>query len=97
MRFEVVGTPLKLKTDQSLDHETGPPTILDTDATVFDPDSAQLSGGNLTVRLTANAQSTDRLGIRHEGTGPGQIEVDGSNGTFGGTVIETVAGGGLPL
>ncbi|MBM4075737.1 MAG: hypothetical protein FJ267_08860 [Planctomycetes bacterium] len=72
---------------------TGAPVLLDTDATIADVDSANLQGGKLTIGLSANAQSTDVLSIRNQGTGAGQIGVNGSNITFGGVVIGTFTGG----
>jgi len=68
-------------------------TLLDVDATVADVDSANIGGGQLTVSLTANAQSTDRLEIRNVGIGVGQIGVSGSNITFGGVIIGMFTGG----
>ncbi|MEI8383067.1 MAG: integrin alpha, partial [Planctomycetota bacterium] len=53
------------------------PLLLDTDATVSDADSANFDTGALTVTLTANAESTDRLEIRNQGEGVGQIGVSG--------------------
>ncbi|MFO1008355.1 MAG: hypothetical protein U0929_20515 [Planctomycetaceae bacterium] len=67
--------------------------LLDTNATVIDPDSLNLDGGKLTVRLSANAQADDRLEIRNVGTAAGQIGVSGSNVTYGGVVIGTFTGG----
>lgn len=73
----------------------GQPVLVSSAATFADPDSPNLNGGNLTVALTANAESTDRLRIRHQGTTAGQIGVNGSNVTFGGAanVIGTWTGG----
>lgn len=67
--------------------------LLDTNATVADPDSLNFDGGKLTVRLTANAQADDRLEIRNVGTAAGQIGVSGSNVTYAGVVIGTFTGG----
>jgi hypothetical protein len=66
---------------------------LDPDVSVFDGDSTDFDTGKLTVQITANAQSTDRLAIRNEGTGPGQVGVSGSSVTFGGVPIGTFTGG----
>lgn len=63
-------------------------------ATVTDPDSAHFNGGNVTVSITANGVAgEDVLGIANQGTGAGQIGVSGSNVTYGGTTIGTIAGG----
>ncbi|MBM4075013.1 MAG: hypothetical protein FJ267_05145, partial [Planctomycetes bacterium] len=67
--------------------------ILDADATVADPDSANVATGKLSVQLISNSQSTDRLEIRNQGVGVGQIGVSGANVTFGGVIIGTFTGG----
>lgn len=69
------------------------PMILDGDATVIDPDSPNLQGGKLTIKLSRNGNADDRLGIRSEGMNAGQIGVSGFNVTFGGTIIGTFTGG----
>ena len=73
--------------------ENAVPVVLDSNATVTDSDSANFATGKLTVRLTSNAQPTDRLAIRHQGTGVGQIGVSGTNVTLGGLVMGTFTGG----
>lgn len=69
----------------------GPPVLLDSDATVTDVDSPTLNGGKLQAAFTANQIATDRLSIRNQGTAAGQIGITGSNVTYGGTVIGTLA------
>ena len=44
------------------------------------------------MAITANAQSTDRLGIRQQGTGPGQIGIVGTSVRYGGITIGTFTG-----
>ena len=73
--------------------EAGGKIALAPGATVTDPDSANLAMGRLTVRISANGNANDRLSLRNDGTGAGQIGVSGTNVTFGGTVIGTVFGG----
>ncbi|MBK4719672.1 DUF4347 domain-containing protein, partial [Azospirillum sp. YIM DDC1] len=63
-----------------------------TAAAVADTDSTTFNGGNLTVAVDG-VTANDVLGIRNQGTGAGQIGVSGSNVTYGGTIIGTVAGG----
>ena len=72
--------------------ESGSPIILDSNATVTDPDSINFASGRLTVALTANRQSTDWLGIRHVGSGIGQIGVSGNRVSFGGVGFGTFSG-----
>ncbi|MBM4074482.1 MAG: hypothetical protein FJ267_02410 [Planctomycetes bacterium] len=67
--------------------------ILDDNAVITDIDSANISGGKLTAKITAGSQASDRLEIRNQGTGAGQIGVNGSNVTFSGVVIGTFSGG----
>ncbi|WP_175517115.1 beta strand repeat-containing protein [Planctomicrobium piriforme] len=72
----------------------GPAAILlDHDATLSDLDSLDFADGKLTVSLTANAQGTDVLSIRNQGTTAGKIGVNGANVTYGGLVIGTWSGG----
>ncbi|CAO3380534.1 DUF4347 domain-containing protein [Azospirillum argentinense] len=63
-----------------------------TAAAVTDSDSATFNSGNLTVAVDG-VTANDVLGIRNQGTGAGQIGVSGSDVTYGGTVIGSVAGG----
>ncbi|TMJ13068.1 MAG: hypothetical protein E6G94_12490 [Alphaproteobacteria bacterium] len=62
-------------------------------ATLTDPDSHDLAGGSLNVQITGNATADDRLTVISQGAGPGKINISGSNVTYGGVVIGTVAGG----
>ncbi|MCC7419757.1 MAG: hypothetical protein IT428_05720 [Planctomycetaceae bacterium] len=71
----------------------GVPVLVTTTATVADPDSFDFHMGRLTAQLVANAQATDRLTIRNEGTGAGQVGVNGTTVTFGATAIGTLSGG----
>ncbi|WP_175516907.1 hypothetical protein [Planctomicrobium piriforme] len=71
----------------------GVPVVIDSDATVIDNDSTNLDGGKLTFTITANLQSTDVLAIQNQGTGAGQIGVDGNQVTYSGVVIGTFTGG----
>jgi CSLREA domain-containing protein len=65
-------------------------TPIGPDATVTDEDSAGFDGGNVTVSIVANrVAGEDVLGIRNEGTGAGEIGVQGSNVTYGGATIGT--------
>jgi Cadherin-like domain/Cadherin-like/Concanavalin A-like lectin/glucanases superfamily/Bacterial Ig domain len=75
--------------------EGNPATVIDVGATVTDSDSANFDTGTLTVDFTANATVDDRLGIRNEGIGAGQIGVSGSNVTYGGpgNIIGSFTGG----
>lgn len=75
------------------------PQIIDSDVWVSDSDSANFDGGSLWVYFTSGQLALDVLAVNNEGTGTLQIGVSGSNISYGGTVIGTVAGGsaGAPL
>ncbi len=66
---------------------------LDGMATIVDPNTASYPGGTLTVTLTVNGTSDDRLEVRNTGTAPGQIGVSGNLVTYGGVTIATNSGG----
>ncbi len=62
--------------------ENDPATVIDSGFAVSDPDAIDFDGGQLTAYLSANSTSFDRLSIRNQGTGVGEIGVSGSNVTF---------------
>ncbi len=68
------------------------PTVIAPAATVLDADSANLDTGKLTVSIVANGESTDRLGIIHQGTAAGQIGISGSTISYGGVAIGVLTG-----
>ena len=75
--------------------ENDPATIIDERllGTVTDTDSSNFDSGVLTVDFTAGGTSDDRLAIRNQGTGAGQIGMSGSTVTYGGVTIGTFTGG----
>jgi len=76
--------------------EDGPAILLDAggNATVSDPDSPDLDGGNLTVAIVTNeVAGEDILAIRNEGMAAGQIGVVGGDVHYGGTHIGLLIGG----
>jgi hypothetical protein len=70
-----------------------PPQVLDGTATFSDVNSANLATGSLIVGFASGGRGDDRLGIRHVGSGAGQIGVSGSTVTYGGSVIGVFTGG----
>ena len=59
-----------------------------------DSDSNDFNGGTLTVSIPVGLDSAeDVLSIRHQGSGAGQIGIDGSNVTYEGVTIGTFSGG----
>ena len=73
--------------------ENDPATIVAPGATLSDVDSTNFDGGTLTGAFTANGTADDRLEIRNQGSGAGQIGVSGSNVSYGGVIIGSFAGG----
>ncbi|MCA9172255.1 MAG: hypothetical protein KDB23_31535, partial [Planctomycetales bacterium] len=73
--------------------ENDPATVIDATATITDSDSTNFGSGTLTVYLSANGTVNDRLAIRNQGTGGGQIGVSGFNVTYAGILIGTFSGG----
>lgn len=63
------------------------PLNVATDAT-FTAGSSTLSGATLTLKFNTGT-ANDRVQIRNDGTGSGQIGVSGTNVTYGGTTIGT--------
>jgi len=70
-----------------------PATGIDGYATVTDVDSIAYSGGGLTVTITAGGNSNDRLDVRNDGAGLGQIGVSGSTISYEGASFGTKSGG----
>ena len=73
--------------------ENAVPAVIDSAAVVTDRDSPDFDTGSLTATVTAGTTADDRLGIRNQGTGSGQIGVSGANVTYAGVTIGTWAGG----
>ena len=69
------------------------PVIVDGTGTVVDIDSPALGGGQLSISITGNPSLEDRLSIRNQGGGPGEIEVSGIGVAYAGAGIGTFAGG----
>ena len=71
--------------------ENSAPVTLDSNATVSDIDSDNFAGGQLTVTIFG-AQSADRLGIKHIGSGASALRVSGDSVSYGGVEIGTFVG-----
>ncbi len=69
-------------------------TVIDGTLTLTDTDSPNFAGGILTVKIATNANvNTDRLEIKNQGNGLGQIGFSGSTIKYQGTTIGTLSGG----
>jgi hypothetical protein len=64
-----------------------PAVVVDAAAAVTDPDSANFNTGKLTVTLNSNGERSEKVQIRKQGTGSGQITLKGSKVLFEGVVI----------
>lgn len=101
------GSPLSLNTPPAVTLPSGtatyvenaPGVAIDANAIVADAESPNFGGGTLNVSLISGATSDDRLEVRSDGTGAGQIGVSANAILYGGTVIGTFTGGagGTPL
>ncbi len=69
------------------------PVLVDPLATITDNDSANFDGGSLTVEIESGSTANDRLTIRNQGTGAGQVSVSGNLVAFGGVTVGTISGG----
>ena len=67
----------------------GGSVLLDTSATITDPDSPVFQNGTLTVSISANGTPSDRLAVLSTGA----VAVRGATVTVGGVPIGTLAGG----
>jgi len=83
--------PTPGKTPKQIINEIG--ILLFSDVNVSDDDSPNFNTGKLTVKLSANGTPGDRLFIYNQGTNPGEIEINGSNVTYGGTTFGSFSGG----
>ncbi|MBK8918090.1 MAG: hypothetical protein IPM73_08615 [Betaproteobacteria bacterium] len=77
------------------------PQLIDSAVKLTDTDSASFNGGQLVVASIPAGQNQadhpfnqDQIAIQNEGNGAGQVGVSGSNVSYGGTVIGTIASNG---
>jgi hypothetical protein len=66
------------------------PIPLDTNAMVNDGDSINYAGGQLTVTIATNAGPDEALAVPSQGTGVGQIGVQGASVSYGGVAFATL-------
>jgi hypothetical protein len=71
----------------------GSAALLAPAASVSGTAGLDFDGGVLIVSITAGAEAQDKLAVRNQGVGAGQIGVSGGQVLFGGAAIGTVAGG----
>ena len=86
--------PVITLSPSSLTVQPGAAAIPIDGATVLtDPDSTNFASGVLTVKISANASSYDRIEIKNQGNASGQIGFSGSTIRYGGVIIGTLSGG----
>lgn len=77
--------------------ENDPAAVIDSSAIVSDSDSSDIDTGTLTVDFSVGGTVNDRLAIRNQGTGSGQIGISGGDVTYnsgsGAVTIGTWTGG----
>jgi hypothetical protein len=73
--------------------ENGASIPIGSSATITDVDSPNFSQGVLRINLKSGGSSDDRLRIRTQGTGAGQINVQGNQVRTGTVVLGTFTGG----
>ena len=73
--------------------ENDPAVLIAPAATLTDTDSPNFSTGALTVDFQTNGQAEDRLEVRNQGTGSGQISTSGSVVAYEGVTIGAISGG----
>ncbi|MCK6489352.1 MAG: Ig-like domain-containing protein [Planctomycetes bacterium] len=73
--------------------ERGGPALVLPAAVVEDPDTAAMTGGQVTVAVVGSGQGEDRLDIHDFGFGSGQIGRSGTAVTYQGQPIGTVVSG----
>jgi hypothetical protein len=69
------------------------PSPINTNALVADGGGLNYTGGKLVVAILTNGTAEDELTVDTEGTGAGEIDLSGTNVTYGGTTIASLAGG----
>ena len=71
----------------------GPAVRVATPATISDSDSVDFDGGALRVALINNGDFNDRLELRNEGSGPGQVGFAAGVVSVGGVEVGLLSGG----
>lgn len=74
--------------------EEGAAAVFGSSAQVADDDSTDFNGGRLRLTTVSGGVSGDRLVVIHEGDGPGQIGVTGSDVRWGGVSIGLISSDG---
>jgi alpha-tubulin suppressor-like RCC1 family protein len=70
-----------------------PPVFIDTNASVADGGGLNFNGASLSMTIITNANPDDELGLEPQGNGAGQIGVQATNVTYGGTPFAAFSGG----
>jgi hypothetical protein len=70
-----------------------PPMLIDTNASVGDGGGINFNGASLTVTIITNAATNVEIAVASQGNGAGQIGVQATNVSYGGTPFATFSGG----
>ena len=84
---------LSINPDPLLFARTGPPVAVASGASATDLDTVNFAGAHLSAAISLNAQAEDRLTLFHQGTGPRQVGLSGTNITCGGLSVGWFSGG----
>ncbi|HBB75664.1 MAG TPA: hypothetical protein DC048_14610, partial [Planctomycetaceae bacterium] len=88
------GTPVVTLPGPAVPYLVGSgPVVIDIGGDVSDADAATWSGAALRAEILTNGTAADRLAVRHQGTGAGQVGVAGGAISYGGQQVATAAGG----
>jgi parallel beta-helix repeat protein len=68
-------------------------TYIDTGAIITDVDSGDYEGGQITTTIITNGTTNDRLLVKHEGNGAGEVEVVGGSIYIDSNLVATTTGG----
>ena len=92
--MKILFAPIITLPEPSLSYNANDPaTLIDASATLSDLDSYDFDNGVLTIDFSSNGHADDRLTIRHQGTGSGQIGISGNTISYAGITIGTFSGG----
>ena len=68
-------------------------TYIDINAIITDTESGDYNGAQISTTIITNGTTNDRLLVKHEGTGAGEVNVSGNDILINGNVVATISGG----
>ena len=86
--------PILMMSSEVLNYQLQQPAVVvDATAVVTDADSENFNTGNITVSLNSKGERGEKMKLRNQGDGAGQVGLKGTKVKFGGTIIGKVKGG----